>query len=65
MPRYFFHLHFDGDVARDRIGVDVADLDAAIAQAQKARREIMEEDALDHFRLEIRDEAGRVLAKVG
>jgi len=64
MPRYFFHLHFNGDVARDPIGIEVPNLDEAIAEAKKAQREIMEEDALEQFWLEIRDEGGRVLAKI-
>ena len=65
MPRYFFHMHFDGDIARDPIGIEVANLDDAIAQAKEARAEIMDEEALDHLWLEIMDESGRVLAKVG
>ena len=65
MPRYFFHMHFDGDVARDPIGIEVADLEHAIAEAQEARAEIMDEEALDLLWLEIMDEHGRVLAKVG
>ena len=64
MPRYFFHLHFEGDVARDPIGIEVADLDQAIAEAKEARAEIMAEEALNHLWLEIMDESGRVLAKV-
>ncbi len=65
MPRYFFQLHFDGDIARDPIGVEVSDLDHAIAEAKKARAELMDEEALDQLWLEIMDESGRVLAKVG
>jgi hypothetical protein len=65
MPRYFFHMHFDGDVARDPIGIEVADLEEAIAQAKEARAEIMDEEALDQLWLEIMDEGGRILAKVG
>ena len=65
MPRYFFNMHFDGDIARDPIGIEVANLDDAIAQAKEARAEIMDEEALDHLWLEIMDESGRVLAKVG
>ena len=65
MPRYFFHMHFDGDVARDPIGIEVADLEEAIAQAKEARAEIMDEEALDQLWLEIMDESGRILAKVG
>ena len=65
MPRYFFHMHFDGDVARDPIGIEVDDLEEAIAQAKEARAEIMDEEALDQLWLEIMDESGRILAKVG
>jgi hypothetical protein len=65
MPRYFFNLHFDGDIARDPIGIEVTDLDHAIAEAHKARSELMDEEALDQLWLETMDESGRVLAKVG
>jgi len=65
MPRYFFHLHFDGDIARDPIGVEVPDLAQAIAEAKKARSELIDEESLDKLWLEIMDESGRVLAKVG
>ena len=43
MPRFYFHLHFDHDNARDPIGVELSDLDQAIAEAKKARLEIMDE----------------------
>ena len=65
MPRFFFKLHFDGDVARDPIGIEVSDLNHAIAEAEKARAEIIDEEALDLLWLEILDGSGRVLAKVG
>ena len=65
MPRYFFHIHVDADVARDVIGIDLPDLNEAIAEANKARVEIMDEEALDQLWLEIMDERGRVVAKVG
>ena len=65
MPRYFFQLHFDGDIARDRVGVEVSDLDYAIAEAKEARAELMDGEALDQLWLEIMDESGRLLAKVG
>jgi hypothetical protein len=65
MPRYFFNLHFDGDVARDPVGVELSDLDHAIAEAKIARTELLDEEALDQLWLEIMDESGRVLAKVG
>ena len=65
MPRYFFHVHFDHHVARDPVGVEVADLVEAVNQARKARAEIMHEDELARLWLEIVDERGLVLAKVG
>jgi hypothetical protein len=65
MPRYFFNLHFDDHVARDPIGVEVPNLTEAVAEAEKARTEIMHEDELDRLWLEIVDEEGRTLATVG
>jgi hypothetical protein len=43
----------------------MADLDDAIAEAREARAELIDEEALDELWLEIMDESGRVLAKVG
>jgi hypothetical protein len=65
MPRYFFNVHFDHHVARDPVGVEVADLAEAVNQAQKARAEIMGEDDLGQLWLEILDERGEALARVG
>jgi hypothetical protein len=65
MPRYFFHMHFDGDVGRDPIGIEIPSLARAVAEATKALAELIDEEAVDELRLEIMDESGRVLAKVG
>lgn len=65
MPRYFFNVYIGGEVARDPVGVELADLSEAVTEAQKARAEIMDEDALDRLWLEILDENGGILAKVG
>ena len=65
MPRYFFNVHFAHHVARDPVGVEVADLVEAVNQARKARAEIMHEDELAQLWLEIVDERGLVLARVG
>jgi hypothetical protein len=64
MPRYFFQLYFDGDIARDPIGVEVRDLEHAITEAEEARADLMDEEALDQFWLEIVNESGRILARV-
>ena len=65
MPRYFFNVHIDHHVARDPVGVEVDDLADAVNQAWKARAEIMAEDELVRLWLEIVDEHGLVLARVG
>ena len=65
MPRYFFNVHFGDHVARDPEGVEVDDLVDAVKQARKARADIMHEDELALFWLEIVDARGRVLARVG
>jgi hypothetical protein len=65
MPRYFFNVHFGDHIARDPVGVEVDDLVDAVNQARKARAEIMHEDGLALLWLEIVDERGLVLAKVG
>jgi hypothetical protein len=65
MPRYFFNVHFDDHVARDPVGLEVPDLAEAVSQAEKAHAEILHEDDLDRLWLEIVDESGLVLARVG
>jgi hypothetical protein len=66
MPRYFFNVHLDDHVARDPRGVVLPDLATAVKQAWQARAEILDEDELDDgMWLEIVDEDGSVLAKVG
>ena len=65
MPRYFFNVHFDHAVRRDREGLELANLDEAVAEADRARAEIMAEDKLTRLQLEIVDEEGHVLATVG
>lgn len=52
-------------MARDPIGIEVPDLDSAIADVQRARAELIDEEAIDELRLEIMDEHGRIVAKVG
>lgn len=65
MPRFFFNVHFDDHVARDPVGVEIPDLAKAVEEAEKARIAIMLEDELDRLWLEIVDENGRILARVG
>jgi hypothetical protein len=64
MPRYFFHIHVDKAVQPDPLGLEITNLDDAIADANQARVEIMEEDALDQLWFEIRDRSGHVIATV-
>ena len=65
MPRYFFNVHYGHHIARDPVGLVVVDLAEAVRQAQKARADIMREGELSLLWLEIVDEDGRMLAKVG
>ena len=65
MTRYFFDVYFDHAVRRDCEGLDVSNLDEAIAEADHARAEIMAEDNLSRLRIEIVDQEGRVVATVG
>ncbi len=64
MPRYFFHVHLGETVERDTMGLEFPTLDDAIADAKRARAEIMLEDALDELWLEIMDQSGKVVAMV-
>ena len=64
MPRYFFHVHIGEKVGRDMMGLELPTLDDAIADAERARVEIMLEDALDGLWLEILDQGGKVVALV-
>jgi len=43
MPRYYFHLHDDGE-ALDEEGREFADTDAARAEAIRSVRDLMAED---------------------
>jgi hypothetical protein len=64
MTRYFFHVHLGETIERDIIGLELPTLGDAIAAGEKARTEIMLEDALDELWLEIMDESGNVVAMV-
>ena len=65
MPRYYFHVHYDDHDEEDVAGLELPDLDTAVAEADRARAEFMTENELDRLWLEIADQSGRVLAKVG
>ena len=65
MPRFYFNVHVHDRVKRDTEGLELASLSDAIAEAERARLEIMAEDELDQLWLEIMDQTGRALAKVG
>ena len=47
MPRFFFDLR-DGELIRDEEGVELVDLDAAMAQAKAALAEMVRERSHDH-----------------
>ena len=47
MPRYFFNVHLGDTIEQDTVGVELPSLEEAIADAWRARAEIMTEDELD------------------
>ena len=64
MPKFFFHSRRGSSVEVDRLGVDFANLQDAVADARRARHEVMAEEDLDQLSIEIADQSGRVLAVV-
>jgi hypothetical protein len=66
MLRYFFHFHSGLVVTSDLEGTEFSSLEAAIAEAQRARTEIMADGAIAcrEYRFEIADQNGRVVATV-
>jgi hypothetical protein len=49
MPRFYFHIR-DGDtVILDDEGYELADVDAARAEALDSARDLRRQDATDHF----------------
>lgn len=62
MPRFLFHLYND-EITRDEEGLELPDMDAARAEALKAARALIGEEArlgkvnLSH-RIEVEDEIG-------
>ena len=64
MPKYFFHRRRGSSVELDRMGVEFANLNEAVADARRARHEMMAEEDLDQLSIEIADHGGQVLAVV-
>jgi hypothetical protein len=69
MPRFFMHVREADELIEDLDGSDLPDLEAARSEATAAAREIAAEHlkagkALGVRRIEIRDDAGRMLATV-
>ena len=70
MPLYFFHVRSAAGLEADDLGVYFGGLAEAIADARKARAEMMVDEAIEMKRLdgsgiiEIADETGQVLATV-
>jgi hypothetical protein len=69
MPRYFFHIRGRSGRIEDRTGIEFDTLKEAVADAQRARREMLADAALEdptrsQDSFEITDESGRVLATV-
>ncbi len=71
MPRYFFNVRSDTTLEVDSTGLDFASLDEAVADAKRARIELLADEALEPNVLksgrsfEITDLSGELLATVG
>ncbi|GLQ55367.1 DUF6894 family protein [Devosia nitrariae] len=67
MPRYFFDIE-DGHVVRDNDGRELANLEAAKAEANRALSDAVKDDftrdALREACINIRDESGVVVMRV-
>ena len=66
MPRYFFHVREGSVLSRDEEGQELADAEAARAEAVSSAREILGETllhggSLNHRTIEIADETGHVV----
>jgi hypothetical protein len=70
MPKYFFHLHTENSIEPDSVGVEFPSLGAAMADAQRARREYLRDAGIEdpreerRCRFEITDQEGHVIAMV-
>jgi hypothetical protein len=70
MPRYFFHLHTETTLARDRVGMEFRSLEAAVSDAWQARLEYMRDEGIEgdraqrRCRFEITDSARQLVATV-
>lgn len=69
MPRYYFDVFSDNTLTRDEIGLDLRDMNAAVAEARLAladmSREAIASAKLDELRILIRDgDDGPVLLTV-
>ena len=70
MPRYFSHLHTEAGIEKDPTGLEFPSLEAAVADAQEARREYLRDEGVEiarvrrQCRFEITDQSGRVVATV-
>jgi hypothetical protein len=60
VPRYFFHVRIGRELTRDEEGVDLPDLDVAVAEALKAAREYREPTYFP-IQLHIEDSYGRTV----
>ncbi|MDA9427121.1 DUF6894 family protein [Bradyrhizobium sp. CCBAU 53380] len=66
MPLYHFDIHYDGGVVIDAEGIDVIDIGAAETLALEVLGQAILDDARNRrtglTKIEVRDEAGRIVA---
>jgi dihydroxyacetone kinase DhaKLM complex PTS-EIIA-like component DhaM len=64
MVRYYFHIHYDSKIELDFIGTEFSTLDDAIADARKARLELMADEGTDRCLIEVADQNGTLVATI-
>jgi Domain of unknown function (DUF6894) len=69
MPRFYFHIRGPSGRVKDHTGIEFESLDEAVADATRARQEMLADAALEarsHSTrsFEITDYSGRVLATI-
>ena len=69
MPRFFFNICDDDGSVPDTEGMDCPDIAAAKKEAEESARDLLVHDIrshqeIDHRRVEVRDEQGKLIATV-
>ena len=70
MPRFFFHVRFDGhSQSRDELGLDFPDVETARAEAVRAAKDLRDEfvvrgQNLRHYAIEVESVSGELVFRL-